>query len=37
MRFYAGRIFRAGMFMYGKEPSVRDMLRWLGTKETRAL
>lgn len=37
MRFYAGRIFRAGMFMYGKEPSLRDMLRWLGTKETRAL
>jgi len=25
------------MFMYGKEPSLRDMPRWLGTKETLAV
>lgn len=29
MRRYASRIFRAGMFMYGKEPSWRDMWRWM--------
>lgn len=27
MRLYASRIFRAGMFLYGKEPSWRDMWR----------
>ncbi len=29
MRRYASRIFRAGMFLYGKEPSWREMLRWM--------
>jgi ABC-2 type transport system permease protein len=29
MRRYASRIFRAGMFMYGKEPSWREMWRWM--------
>lgn len=29
MRRYASRIFRAGMFLYGKEPSWREILRWM--------
>lgn len=28
MRIAAGRIFKAGMVMYGKEPSIKQMLRW---------
>lgn len=33
MRRYASRIFRAGMFMYGKEPSWREMWRWMQERD----
>lgn len=33
MRRYASRIFRAGMFLYGKEPSWREMWRWMHRDE----
>jgi ABC-2 type transport system permease protein len=29
LRRAAARIYKAGMLMYGKEPSIREMLRWL--------
>ena len=29
MRIAAGKIFRVGMLMYGKEPGLKEMLRWL--------
>lgn len=29
IRVAAGRLFKAGMVMYGKEPSLKDMLRWV--------
>jgi ABC-2 type transport system permease protein len=29
LRIVAGRIFAAGMMMYGKEPNWREMLRWM--------
>jgi ABC-2 type transport system permease protein len=29
MRIVAGKIFRVGMLMYGKEPGLKEMLRWL--------
>ena len=25
----AGRIYRTGIFMYGKKPSLKEMLKWL--------
>ena len=32
MRLLAGRIFAAGILMHGKEPSIKEMWRWLTTK-----
>ncbi|AUJ71581.1 ABC transporter permease [Pseudoalteromonas sp. NC201] len=29
IRVAAGRLFKAGMVMYGKEPSIKDMVRWV--------
>jgi putative ABC transporter, permease protein len=29
MVFVAAKIYRVGILMYGKKPSLRDMLRWL--------
>jgi len=28
VRAAAGRLFKMGMIMYGKEPTLKDMLRW---------
>ena len=29
MVFVAAKIYRVGILMYGKKPSLKDMLRWL--------
>jgi len=29
LRLLAGRIFHLGMLMYGKEPGLREMWRWM--------
>lgn len=34
MRRYASRVFRAAMFLYGKEPSWREVLRWARDPDT---
>jgi hypothetical protein len=28
----AAKVFRTGVFMYGKRPALREVLRWLGEK-----
>lgn len=28
MVWFAGKIYRIGIFMHGKKPSVRDLIRW---------
>lgn len=32
MIWLAGKIYRVGIFMYGKKPTVRDLLRWISYK-----
>jgi ABC-2 type transport system permease protein len=34
MRRFASRVFRAGMFLYGKEPSWGEILRWMRNANT---
>ena len=33
LRLVAGRIFAAGIMLYGKEPNWRDLLHWAFTKQ----
>jgi ABC-2 type transport system permease protein len=33
MRWVAGRIFTVAVLMYGKEPSLREVMRWIGGKD----
>ena len=28
MAWFAGKIYRVGIFMYGKKPSIKDLIRW---------
>jgi ABC-2 type transport system permease protein len=29
----AGRIYRIGILMYGKKPSYKDLIKWIGIKQ----
>jgi ABC-2 type transport system permease protein len=28
MIWFAAKVYRVGIFMYGKKPTVRDLIRW---------
>ena len=28
MAWFAGKVYRIGIFMYGKKPTVKDIIRW---------